>query len=214
MAIPATPGNFQVIRSEDRTSALCLWDSVQPYTVERYLISTRPWVKIVSTTGSFMAFHHGVFTGTNAATYKVQVVSVALDGLTGRVGIVKDGVVKNYLDVTFGVDTPFAVWDGVFAYFAGFPTDPPAVGEIWQWDVIWAERHIPALGADHYNLYQSERSNGLGFSMIAQVPNKLSVPRQFTAVDNLDPDLLYSFQLTAGTTMAVNSEPTVQVTDF
>jgi len=225
MTAPATPGNFQVIRSEDRTSALCVWDSVQPYTVEQYLWFLDQWEKIVPLTNAQVYRKSTTFTGQYPAVYKVQVVTVAQDNMSCRVAIIKDDVVKAYRDIAFHANpinfSAFAVWDGLVAYMDAsvdipLPGDvtPPAVGETWQFNVYYKERLIPAVGADHYSLYQSERSNGLGFTVVAHVPNKASVPRQFTAVDNLDPDLLYSFQLTAGTTMAIESAPTTPVTDF
>jgi hypothetical protein len=80
---------------------------------------------------------------------------------------------------------------------------------IFAWDAP-----APIATLVSYTINQSQRNNGLGYTVGAVVPHNPASPRQYTVIDNLDPDQQYSFSMFATDEDSNWSALTPVVTDF
>ena len=86
---------------------------------------------------------------------------------------------------------------------------------LFVWDSVLQDTDGDLVTAQEYNLNRSELHNGLRYTVVkAAIPHKSGAPRQFTALDDLDPDMLYNFTVVAMAATRLNSEPSQPATDF
>ena len=83
-----------------------------------------------------------------------------------------------------------------------------------MWDSVTEDIAGATATAVAYTLYQSDRNNGLGYATVADIPHKAGAARQYTAIDNLEADMLYNFTITAVDTYDEESAPSTDATDF
>lgn len=88
------------------------------------------------------------------------------------------------------------------------------VSALLFWDSVIEDIEGTPAAPVLYSVYQTERNNTLGYAVVKDVPHTASVPRQFTSLDGLDPDMLYTFKVTAVDNTDTESEPSSEATDF
>lgn len=83
-----------------------------------------------------------------------------------------------------------------------------------MWDPVTQDVEDNPASPSFYEILRSDFNNGLSFEPIKAVAPQTGLPRQYTNIEGLNPDIVYNFQVTAVNTLDESSEPSEPATDF